>query len=146
MKRIVFLPAIIFCLSFHSLLAQTGRRAFTPARGTVERRAIINDFRAAYSQSHKGKLRFKVIYLKMNGSWAWLYAEPISNGVDTFGETFGSLMHKTMGKWKIMDLPKFVEDSNDPEKLDYPTAADVKEIRRMYPSIPIDIFPAAPKP
>jgi hypothetical protein len=144
MKRIIFLALISFCLGFHTLHAQTPRRAYTPARGSAERQALINDFRAAY-HPHKAKLRFKIIYLKMHGSWAWLYAEPMPNGVDAFGETYGSLLHKSKVKWKIMDLPKFVEDSNDPEKLDYPNEADVKEIRRMYPSVPIDIFPAAPK-
>jgi hypothetical protein len=142
MERIIFFSVIISCLAVHALVAQSRNGAFTPVQGTAERRAIINEFRSAYYQPHKGKLRFKVIYLKVHGSWAWLYAEPMSNGVDAFGETYGSLLHKTKGKWKLMDLPEFVEDPNDPEKLEYPNAADVKEIQRLYPAIPIDIFPA----
>jgi len=33
-----------------------------------------------------------------------------------------------------------VNNPDDPENLDYPTAADIARIKGMYPTIPTDIF------
>jgi hypothetical protein len=39
-----------------------------------------------------------------------------------------------------MKLPAMVNDSDDPENLDYPTAKDIARIEKMHPTMPTDIF------
>ena len=131
----------IFCCFVWTFAIPAGQ-VHTPVKGSAERQAILDALRKDYPQPHNGKLTFKVIYLRVHGGWAWLFAEPISTDPrDSFGETYGFLLHKAKGKWKVMDVPEMVEDPEDPEKLYYPNPADVREIKKKYPELPTDIFP-----
>lgn len=116
----------------------------TPAMGSPERQALMDALREQYNKSHsyRGNITFVVNYLKVHNGWAWTYPEPRSSDPhDQFGENSGFLLHQVKGRWQVMNLPPMVDDPEDPENLDYPTRKDVARIKKMYPSIPTDIFP-----
>jgi hypothetical protein len=120
-----------------------------PPKGSAERQALMDALRDEYKtdrnsdgKPYRGNVTFVVNYLKVHNGWAWTYAEPHSSDpTDQFGENSGFLLHLEGGRWKIVNLPPMIDDPDDPENLDYPTRKDVERIRKMYPSIPTDIFP-----
>jgi hypothetical protein len=116
----------------------------TPPMGSPERQALMDALREQYNKSHsyRGSITFVVNYLKVHNGWAWTYPEPRSTDPrDQFGENSGFLLHQADGRWQVMKVPPMVDDPDDPENLDYPTRKDVERFRKMYPSIPTDIFP-----
>lgn len=122
----------------------------TPPTGSPERQALMDALREDYyihrsgsSRPYRGSITFVVNYLKVHNGWAWTYSEPHSSDPnDQFGENSGFLLHQVNGRWQIMKVPPMVDDPDDPENLDYPTRKDIEKIKRMYPSIPTDIFPS----
>jgi hypothetical protein len=128
--------------------SQVSDELHTPAKGSSERQALMdalreefNNPRSGYFRPHRGSIVFVVNKLNVHNGWAWTYAEPRSSDAsDTFGENNGFLLHQEGERWKVLKLPSMVEDPNDPENLDYPTKKDVERIRKMYPSMPTDIF------
>jgi hypothetical protein len=134
--------------------AQTGEKAtdsdevtdelHTPPMGSPERQALMDALREDYNNNHRyrGNITFVVQYLKVHNGWAWTYPEPRSSDPhDQFGENSGFLLHQVNGRWQVMKVPSKVNDPDDPENLDYPTRRDVERMRKMYPSIPTEIFP-----
>ena len=116
----------------------------TPPMGSPERQAQMDALREEYNKSHtyRGSITFVVNYLKVHNGWAWTNPEPhSSDSQDQFGENSGFLLHQEKGQWQVMKVPPMVNDPDDPENLDYPTRKDIERIRKMYPSIPTDIFP-----
>ena len=121
----------------------------TPPKGSDERQALMDALRDEYKtrrnidgKPYRGNITFVVNYLKVHNGWSWTYAEPQSSDPnEQFGENSGFLLHQVKGQWKIMKVPPMVDDPDDPENLDYPTRKDVERMRKMYPSIPTDIFP-----
>lgn len=117
----------------------------TPPMGSPERQALMDALRESYNTGHsyRGNITFVVNYLKVHNGWAWVYPEPRStDSRDQFGENNGFLLHQENGRWQVMKVPPMVDDPDDPENLDYPTRKDVERIKKMYPSIPTDIFPS----
>ncbi|MDT4897342.1 MAG: hypothetical protein QOH25_2419 [Acidobacteriota bacterium] len=129
--------------------SQVADELHTPPKGSEERQAIMDALRDQYKNSrnsdgkpNRGNITFVVNYLKAHNGWAWTYAEPQSSDPnDQFGENSGFLLQQAKGQWKVMKVPPMVDDPDDPENLDYPTRKDIERIRKMYPSIPADIFP-----
>lgn len=127
---------------------QTRDQLHTPEKGSPERQAIMDGLREEYKENRdpdgkpfRGKLTFTVNYLKVHNGWAWVNADPQSSDPkDRFGENSGFLLHYEGGQWKVMNVPPPADDPNDPEHLDYPGRKDIEGIKRMYPSIPTDIF------
>jgi hypothetical protein len=116
----------------------------TPLTGSAERQALMDALREEYRthRNSRGSLTFVVNYLKVHNGWAWTYADPRSSlPNEQFGENSGFLLHLADGGWKVVKVPPMIDDPDDPENLDYPTRKDIERIRKMYPSIPTDIFP-----
>jgi hypothetical protein len=128
---------------------QTTEELHTPPKGSTERQAIMDGLREEYRENrnsdgkpYRGNITFVVNYLKVHDGWAWVYADPTSSDPrDQFGENSGFLLHREDGKWKVMNLPPMVDDPDDPENLGYPGPRDIERIKKMYTSIPTDIFP-----
>jgi hypothetical protein len=120
-----------------------------PAKGSAERQAIMDGLREEYKERrnsdgrpYRGRITFVVNYLQVHNGWAWVYADPNSTDPkDQFGENTGFLLHKEDGQWRVMNLPPMVDDPDDPENLGYPSPKDIERIRKMYLSVPTDIFP-----
>ena len=119
----------------------------TPANGSAEREAILDGLRRHWQASknpddgktYRGKITFRVNYLKVHQGWAWIYAEPRSSlAKERFPENSGFLLQLKAGRWEVMKLPR-MDDNGDGAF--NPSPADLERIRKMYPSIPPDIIP-----
>ncbi|MCX6981509.1 MAG: hypothetical protein NTV08_12250 [Verrucomicrobia bacterium] len=118
----------------------------TPAAGSAERTGIMDGLREYY-KAHpyphaapwKGRITFRVNYLKVHNGWAWIYPEPQSSDPkDSFGENDGYLLHLSEGRWAVMAMPK-MDDNLDGSRA--PTTKDIARLQKKYPSLPADIIP-----
>jgi len=109
-------------------------KAYTPAAGSPERKAIMDALRGDQ------KVVFKVNYLKMHGDWAWADVTPLENG-KAVAEGGANLLHKENGRWKVMDLSVIPEDPDNPMGPDDPDPKFVKAAQKAFPGLPADIFP-----
>jgi hypothetical protein len=119
----------------------------TPAEGSAEREAILNGLRRHWQstrnpddgKTYKGKITFRVSYLKVHSGWAWVYAEPRSSlPNERFPENSGFLLQLKAARWEVMKLPP-MDDNGDGAF--NPSPADLTRIKKMYPSIASDIIP-----
>lgn len=119
----------------------------TPAEGSAERTAILDGLRRHWQtirnpddgKTYRGKITFKVSYLKVHNGWAWVYAEPRSSASkERFPENSGFLLQLNAGRWEVMKLPT-MDDNGDGAF--NPSPADVARIKKMYPTVAGDIMP-----
>jgi hypothetical protein len=119
----------------------------TPAEGSAERVAILDGLRRHWQttrnpdngKTYRGKITFRVIYLKVHNGWAWVQAEPRSSlPKERFPENSGFLLRLKAGRWDVVKLPS-MDDNGDGAF--NPSPADLQRIRKMYPSIATDIIP-----
>jgi hypothetical protein len=111
----IILPfALIGTLLVASLSAQS---AYTPERGSPERKAILDALRIPVERDLKQKVVFVADNFKVQGSWAFVggtpqnatggepnysrtkYADAFESGA--FDNNFFALLKKTAGKWKV---------------------------------------------
>ena len=119
----------------------------TPPRDSDERREITDVLREEFNSPgsihyvrDQGRIIFILHQLKVHNGWAWTFVEPRAekNPTAGFRETAPFLLHRLDGgRWVIMNLPPKTDDDPDTE---YPTAADIQNIRKTYPSMPADIL------
>lgn len=103
------------------LLAGAGtaaQSAYTPEKGSAERKAILDALRVPVERELKQKVVFAIDNFKVQGTWAFVsgtpqnasggqpdysntqYAEAVDSGA--FDNNFFALMRKTGSKWKIV--------------------------------------------
>jgi hypothetical protein len=118
-----------------------------PAEGSPEREAILDGLRRHWQttrnpddgKTYRGKITFRVNYLKVHNGWAWVYAEPRSSSPkERFPENSGFLLHSKAGRWEVVKLPP-MDDNGDGAF--NPSPADLERIKKMYPSIAPDVIP-----
>lgn len=119
----------------------------TPAENSAERTAILDGVRKHWQGSrnpddgklYRGRITFRVNYLKVHDGWAWTYAEPHSSlASERFPENSGFLLHLRAGRWQVMKLPP-MDDNGDGAF--NPSPADLARIKKIYPAIAADIIP-----
>lgn len=119
----------------------------TPAEGSAEREAVLNGLRRHWQnarnpddgKTYRGKITFRVNYLKVHNGWAWVYAEPRSSlQKERFPENSGFLLQLKTGRWEVMRLPP-LDDNGDGAF--NPSPGDWQRIKKMYPSVAPDIIP-----
>jgi hypothetical protein len=119
----------------------------TPPERSAEREAILDGLRRHWQttrnpddgKAYRGKITFRVNYLKVHQGWAWIYAEPRSSlAKEGFHENSGFLLQLKAGRWEVMKLPRMDDNGDGAFK---PSPADWERIRKMYPSIAPDIIP-----
>jgi hypothetical protein len=121
--------ALVLALSLTSALGQSGPH--TPPPGTPERNAIMDAMRA------RGDSRDRVFvarYLKVQGDWAWLTADPTSRDNKQRYETESALLQRTGLTWRVVDQPCAEADCD--------AAKELARIRKKFPDAPAAIFPA----
>jgi hypothetical protein len=143
---LVLIPSKTFAASTEKSAAVIDQ-LHTPAEGSAEREAILEGLRRHWQstrnpgdgKNYKGKITFRVNYLKAHHKWAWVYAEPRSSfAKERFPENSGFLLQLKAGRWQVMKLPR-MDDNGDGAF--NPTPADFERIRKMYPSVAADIIP-----
>ena len=119
----------------------------TPTEGSAERDVILKGLGRHWQntpnpddgRTYRGKITFRVNYLKVHNGWAWVYAEPHSSlQKERFPENSGFLLHRNAGRWEVMKLPR-MDDNGDGAF--NPSPADLARIRKMYPTVATDIIP-----
>ncbi|MBA7534157.1 hypothetical protein ES705_26403 [subsurface metagenome] len=109
------LAVLILVLSTLIIHAQdcAEKDAYTPARGTDERKAILDALREKMYKIHQIKVNFVVNYMKVYDGWAWLHTHPKdANGPNRY-EDILALIHKEEGAWIILEIPCGEEDNPD---------------------------------
>lgn len=119
----------------------------TPVEGGAERAAILDGLRRHWQntrnpddgKTYKGKITFHVSYLKVHNGWAWVYAEPRSSlAKERFPENSGFLLQRKAERWEVMKLPPMDDNGDGAFNL---SPADFQRIKKMYPTVAVDIVP-----
>lgn len=98
-------------------LAASAQAAYTPERGSAERKAILDALRIPVERDLKQKIVFVADNFMVQGTWAFVggtpqgangeapdysrtkYADAYESGA--FDNNFFALLRKTAGKWKV---------------------------------------------
>ena len=112
--RSLLVVSLILVTSVVTGLAQT---AYTPDRGSPERKAILDALRIPVERDLKQRVVFVADNFKVQGNWAFVggtpqgangeapdytktkYADAFDSGA--FDNNFFALLKKTSGKWKV---------------------------------------------
>ena len=94
-----------------------GQSAYTPGKGSAERKAIMDALRVPVERELKQKVVFVVDHIKVQGSWAFVNGSPQSPSggqpdyrkteywdaveSDAFDNNYFALLRKTRGKWQV---------------------------------------------
>lgn len=107
--------AVLLLLTFAS--AARAQAAYTPEKGSPERKAILEALRAPVERDLKQKIVFVTDNFKVQGSWAFVsgtpqnssggvpdysgtkYADQVESGA--FDHNFFALLKKSSGKWRV---------------------------------------------
>ncbi len=115
-RKITIFLIFIFSCTLVDVFAQ---RTYTPEKGSVERKAILNSLRLPVEKELKQKIVFNADHFKVQGNWAFISGSPQTSSsgrrpdyrntpyrdaVDSgaFDNNFFALLKKTSGKWKVV--------------------------------------------
>lgn len=128
MKKLLVIIGIIAAMS-GAALAKTS--VHTPAKGSAERKAILDGVRKHRKAPNE---LYTPRVFNVSGSWAYVAADdPSDPGVDT--SAFDYVLHKSGKNWKVVD------EVNHTEGTSY--AQEIKRIRKNFPGAPSGIFTPA---
>jgi hypothetical protein len=136
-------PLILFLFFLSiSVVAFSQKRntgPYTPARGSTERKAILDALRGSQDTV------FQVHYFKVHDGWCWVDTTPLDKQGRATAEGGPNLLHLEAGTWKVMDLAKVPEDPDDPLGPEDASPTFVKNVMKTFPGVPRDIFPKPSK-
>jgi len=107
----------LLLLIFAAALGADAQAAYSPEKGSPERKAILDALRIPVERELKQKIVFVADHFKVQGTWAFVsgtpqnatggepdysrtpYADQVESGA--FDHNFFALMRKTAGKWKV---------------------------------------------
>jgi len=113
----------------------------TPAKGSEERKAIVDTLRVMVKKMSGLDVIFVVRHLKVNKNWAWVEADPQSADNTQHYEAITGLLQKKNGHWIYMEgPPEWAVCEEDPDCAD--TNRYFRKLAKKYPSVSPDIFPA----
>ena len=142
MKPRAFLILILLSTLWpYSVPAQSKGGLHVPARGSSERKAIMDSLRDNFKEQAGAQVTFNVHYLKVHNGWAWVDVTPLDDKGKAVAEGGPSLLHYEEGSWKVMGLPELPEDPDDPMPAEDASPRFVKAARKKYQTLPADIFP-----
>ena len=110
-----------------------------PEKGSPERKALMDSLRAA--DFPKQDVVFKVLYLQVHDGWAWVDYSPLDKKGKAVAEGGTQLLHLVKGTWQQIDLSKVPDDPANPLGAQESSPGFVKNLRKMYPDVPTDLFP-----
>jgi hypothetical protein len=114
--------------------------AHTPARGSAERKAIMDALRAHRRQFDAHPVIFVVNYLRVQRGWAWVAVAPQSPDGRSRFEEESSLLRLRAGRWQVVEtMPAFGEREGTADEED---CAWFAHLRRRFTAIPVAILPA----
>ena len=144
--RTRFLLLLILCvglwLNGYGVMAQDQNALHTPAKGSAERKAIMDALRDEYLKGSGQRVIFEVNHLKVHQGWAWADVTPLDDKGKPVGEGGPNLLHYEKGAWLVADLSGIPDDPNNPLGPMDPTPRYIKNLQKKFPGVPADIFPA----
>ena len=140
MKKISITFLMGFALAI-TAIAQSTKAAHTPDKGSAERKAILDVLRDSYKKDSGQTVTYQVHYIKVHNGWAWVDTTPLDDKNKPVAEGGPQLLHFENDKWTIIDLSKVPEDPNDPLGIEDASPGFIKNLRKLYPQVPLDIFP-----
>jgi hypothetical protein len=109
--------AFAICLLFVTAVGANAQTAYTPERGSPERKAILDALRIPVERELKQPIVFAPDNFKVQGTWAFISGTPQGAGggapdysktkyseaenEGAFDNNFFALLRKTGGKWKV---------------------------------------------
>jgi hypothetical protein len=125
--------------------AGTSDQLHSPAKGTSERKALMDALRQDYKKNTGDDVTFLVNYIKVHNGWAWIDVTPLGADGKPVAEGGPSLLHLEKGGWEVIDLSTIPEDPDDPMGPMDASPGFVRNLRKKYSEVPLDIFPRRKK-
>ena len=116
-------------------LGQSAGTVHTPAKGSVERKAILDALRGDQ------QVVYKVNFFKVHNGWAWVDVTPLDTKGNAVAEGGPNLLHLENGAWTVLDITKVPEDPNDPLGPEDASPGFIRNLKKTFPGVPGDIFP-----
>ena len=149
-RKFTFLLAMAFALTIAiststyasevKIQSATKTGTYTPAKGSEDRKAIMDALRVVIRKMSGLEVIFVVRHLKINEGWAWVETDPKSADGKNHYEPMVGLLHKKNGRWTYIEgPPEFAVCEEDPDCVD--TARYFKKLARKYPAASPNIFP-----
>jgi len=114
--------------------------AYTPARGSAERKAILDAMRAHRRRFDAQPVIFVVGHLRVQRGWAWLSVAPQSPDGRSKYEDESALLRRRAGRWEVVEtMPAAGEREGTPLEDD---CAWFQRLRRRLTSVPVAVLPA----
>ena len=133
---------LIFSFTQHVLgRTQANDELHTPAKDTLERKAILDAVREEYKEGADHPAKFLVNYLKVHNGWAWINVTPLDESGKPVGDPAPLLFYNDNGKWTAKDLNDVPTDDEDHEGPHDPSPKYIKALQKKYPGVPADIIP-----
>jgi hypothetical protein len=139
MKIKTILIVQLFVLFAFSIFAQDciNENAFTPEKGSDERKEILDALRKTVFETHHVKVIFVVNYMKVYDGWVWLHILPQKvDGSDQY-EDILALIHKENQEWKVLEIP--CAEENNP--LCITSENYFQGLKKRFPKLPNCILP-----
>jgi hypothetical protein len=149
MKQQRLLPLILLGISVlllgspqHTLgQAQTTDQLRTPAKGSPERKAILDAVREEYKEGEDHPAEFQVNYLKVHRGWVWIDVTPLDQSGKPVADPAPLLFYNDNGKWTAKDLNDVQMEGDDHDGPHDPSPKYIKALQKKYPGLPEDIIP-----
>lgn len=133
---------LIFNYPQHSFgQTQTNDQLRTPAKGSPERKAILDAVREEYKEGEDHPAEFQVNYLKVHNGWAWIDVTPLNDSGKPVADPAPLLFYNEKGKWMAKDLNDVPMGGDDHDGPHDPSPKYIKALQKKYPGLPSDIIP-----
>ena len=112
----------------------------TPARGSTERKAMLNVLRAFVKRMSDLDVIFVVTHIKSGCGWGWIETEPQSADGTQHYESVQALLANHNGAWMYVESPpEWSECEPDPDCAD--RSRYFRKLAARHPGLPAAIFP-----
>jgi hypothetical protein len=139
---LVLLGSAVLTFSFSALAQSTANdQLHTLAKGSPERKAILDAVREEYKEGADHPADFKVNYLKVHNGWAWIDVTPLDASGKQVADPAPLLFYSENGKWTAKDLNDVPTDADGHEGPHDPSPKYIKALQKKYPGVPGDIVP-----
>jgi len=137
---ILVLLALLPCHFVYGQAKTSDVVAHTPSKGSPERQAILDALRG-----DSRDVLYQVHYVKVHDGWCWIDTTPQDKQGHATAEGGPNLLHFEGGTWKVMDLSKVAADPKDPLGDMDASPGYIKNLLKVFPGAPRDIFPKPSK-
>ncbi|MBM3162375.1 MAG: hypothetical protein FJZ79_03430 [Chlorobi bacterium] len=122
-----------------SARAATGKTTgvYTPAPGTVERKAILDAMRRKVKELHQLDVVFVVVTMKVGNGWSWVHTRPQSKDGSSHYEDVLALLKRTKGSWHVVEIP--CTEPDNPDCIDSP--GYFGKLAGRFPGMPPGLLP-----